>query len=113
MSTRKGIVTYALVGLAIGTVTWLLVGTKEGRKQLDCANDGIRKLTKSIKSKTKEGADKVSQFAEKAGKEIRSFTSKAKGYGEDYLDEAEEATKSALKKAERGVKAANKEIQKA
>src|SRR3546814_11093183 len=73
MNTKNSIVTYALVGLAAGTVAWLLLGTKEGRKQMDRASDGIRELSKSIRKTTKEGIRKASEIAHRATEEIEDF----------------------------------------
>src|SRR5690606_28337588 len=70
MNTKNSIVTYALVGLAAGTAAWLLLGTKEGRKQMDRASDGIRELSKSIRKTTKEGIRRASDIANRATEEI-------------------------------------------
>ena len=77
MNTRNSIVTYALVGLAAGTVAWLLLGTKEGRKQMDRAGDGIRELSKSIRKSTQEGLEKASKLADRATQEIDELRSQA------------------------------------
>lgn len=103
MNAKNSIVTFALVGLAAGTITWLLLGTKEGRKQLDCANDGIRQLAKSIKKNTKKGLDKASDAVSNARKEADELRSKATSKGKSMLDKADRAVKKSINKAEDSV----------
>lgn len=104
MNTKNSIVTFALVGLAAGTITWLLLGTKEGRKQLDCANDGIRQLAKSFKENTKKGLDKAVEATNNARKETDELRSKAANKGKSMLDKADQAVKKSTYKAEDSVK---------
>lgn len=105
MSTKKSIVTFALVGLAVGTAAYFLFGTKEGRKQLDCAGDNFRKLSGSLRERTREGAVRASQMAERAGRDLRDLAGRVKDYSKGYIDGAEEAvdkfTKEAVQKAKR------------
>lgn len=106
MSKRNNIVTYALVGLAAGTVVWLLFGTKEGRKQLDRASDGIRELSKSIRKNTKEGIHKASQLAERATREIDDLRSQAKSKGKSAIRKADQLAKDGISKASNAIKSA-------
>lgn len=108
MNMKNSIVTFALVGLAAGTVTWLLLGTKEGRKQLDCANDSIRKLAKSIKKNTKEGLDKAVDTARSVRREADDLRSEATRRGKSMLDKADQAVKKSTRKAENKVEDAIK-----
>lgn len=108
MNMKNSIVTFALVGLAAGTVTWLLLGTKEGRKQLDCANDSIRQLAKSIKKNTKEGLDKAANAARSARREADDLRSRATSKGKSMLDKADQAVKKSTRRAENTVESAIK-----
>ena len=56
---RNGLVAFALLGLAVGTAAYYLLGTEDGKKQLDRANDGIKSLTKSIKDLSKKEAKRA------------------------------------------------------
>ncbi|MGV3762638.1 MAG: hypothetical protein ACO1NT_09175 [Parapedobacter sp.] len=111
MNTKNSIVTYALVGLAAGTVAWLLLGTKEGRRQMDRASDGIRELSKSIRKTTKEGIRKASEIANRATDEIDTLRSQAKSKGRAAVKKADQVAKSGLNKARRTVEAAQRKAE--
>jgi len=107
MKTKNSIVTYALVGLAAGTVAWLLLGTKEGRKQLDRASDGIRDLSDSIRKSTKEGLNKATQLADRAAREIDDLRSQAKSKGQSAMRKADRLAKEGISKASDTIKTAS------
>ena len=111
MNTKNSIVTYALVGLAAGTVAWLLLGTKEGRKQMDRASDGIRELSKSIRKTTKEGIRKASEMANRATEEIDTLRSQAKNKSQSAIQKADKLAKSGVSKARSTVKAAKRKAE--
>ena len=96
MNTKNSIVTYALVGLAAGTVAWLLLGTKEGRKQVDRASDGIRELSKVIRETTKESIQKASQITNRATEEVDALRAQVR----TSVDKARRTVKAAVRKAE-------------
>jgi len=108
MNTKNSIVTYALVGLAAGTVAWLLLGTKEGRKQMDRASDGIRELSKTIRKTTKEGIRKASEIANRATEEIDSMRAQAREKSQSAIKKADRLAKSGVDKARSTVKAAKR-----
>src|SRR5690554_1697845 len=99
MNTKNSIVTYALVGLAAGTVAWLLLGTKEGRKQMDRAGDGIRELSKSIRKTTKEGVRKASELANRATEEIDNLRAQAKDRSKSAINKADRLAQKGTDKA--------------
>ena len=111
MNTRNSIVTYALVGLAAGTVAWLLLGTKEGRKQMDRASDGIRELSKSIRKTTKEGVRKASELAHRATEEIDNLRAQAKNKSKSAINKADRLAKDGTSKARSAVKTAKRKIE--
>ncbi|MFB2117977.1 hypothetical protein [Parapedobacter sp. 2B3] len=111
MNTKNSIVTYALVGLAAGTAAWLLLGTKEGRRQMDRASDGIRELSKTIRKTTKEGIRKASEMANRATAEIDDLRAQAKRKGQSAIQKADRVAKSGVDKARRTVKAAKQQIE--
>lgn len=111
MNTKNSIVTYALVGLAAGTVAWLLLGTKEGRKQMDRASDGIRELSKSIRKTTKEGIRKASEMANRATEEIDTLRSQAKNKSQSAIQKADKLAKSGVSKARSTVEAAKRKAE--
>ncbi|GGC15653.1 hypothetical protein GCM10011386_04320 [Parapedobacter defluvii] len=108
MNTKNSIVTYALVGLAAGTVAWLLLGTKEGRKQLDRASDGIRELSKSIRKNTKDGLHKASKLVDRASKEIDDLRTEAKSKSQSAISKADRLAKEGISKASNAVKTATR-----
>ncbi|WP_353195372.1 YtxH domain-containing protein [Parapedobacter defluvii] len=108
MNTKNSIVTYALVGLAAGTVAWLLLGTKEGRKQLDRASDGIRELSKSIRKNTKDGLHKASKLVDRASKEIDDLRTEAKSKSQSAIRKADRLAKEGISKASNAVKTATR-----
>jgi len=111
MNTKNSIVTYALVGLAAGTVAWLLLGTKEGRKQMDRASDGIRELSKSIRKSTKEGIRKASEIANRATAEMDNMRAQARDKSQSAIKEADRMAKSGVNKARSTVKAAKRKAE--
>ena len=111
MNRKNSIVTYALVGLAAGTVAWLLLGTKEGRKQVDRASDGIRELSKSIRKTTKEGIRKASEMADRAAGEIDQLRAQATTKGQSAMQQADRMAKSGVNKARSTVKAAKRKAE--
>lgn len=111
MNTKNSIITYALVGLAAGTVAWLLLGTKEGRKQMHCASDGIRSLSKSIRKNSKEGLGKASKLADRAAKEIDDLRSQAKSKGQSAMRKADQVVKEGVNKASDAIKSAKKKAE--
>lgn len=108
MNTKNSIVTYALVGLAAGTVTWLLLGTKEGRKQLDRAGDGIRELTKTIRKNTEEGLSKASKLANQATQEIDDLRAQAKSKGQSAIRKADRMAKEGISKTDDAIESAKR-----
>ncbi len=112
MNAKNSIVTFALVGLAAGTAAWLLLGTKEGKRQLDRASDGIRQLTKSIRKNTKEGLFKASKFAEKANKEIDDLRTEAKSRSKSAINKANRLAKEGVNKVDSAIKTAQRKTEK-
>jgi len=111
MNTKNSIVTYALVGLAAGTVAWLLLGTKEGRKQMDRAGDGIRELSKSIRKTTKDGIQKASKLADRATEEIDNLRAQAKSKSQSAISKADRLAKDGIDKARSAAKTAKRKAE--
>lgn len=111
MNTKNSIVTYALVGLAAGTVAWLLLGTKEGRKQMDRASDGIRELSKSIRKTTKEGIRKASEIANRATDEIDSLRTQAKNKSQSAIKKADRMAKTGVNEARSAIETAKRKAE--
>jgi len=85
---RNGLVAFALLGLAVGTAAYYLLGTEDGKKQLDRANDGIKSLTNSIKELSKKEAKRASKLAKSAKADLENLKDRAKVAGRDALDKA-------------------------
>lgn len=111
MNTKNSIVTFALVGLAAGTVAWLLLGTKEGRRQLDRAGDGVRELSKTIRKGTREGLDKASKLADRATREIDELRSQAKSKGQSAIQKADRLAKDGINQANDAIKSAKRKAE--
>lgn len=108
MNRKDSIVTYALIGLAVGTVAWLLLGTKEGRKQIDRAGDSIRDLGKSIRESADEGIRKAAGMAERASEEISNVSSRVAEKGQAAAKNANRMAKSGINKVSSAAKAASR-----
>ncbi len=99
-NSKNGLVAFALVGLAAGAAAWYLLGTDDGKKQLDRANDGIKSLTKSLKDLSKIEAKKAQKLANKASAELDNLKSKAQAAFSKASDDAD-ALKNKAKEAGR------------
>ncbi|WP_343563289.1 hypothetical protein [Sphingobacterium sp.] len=99
-NSKNGLVAFALVGLAAGAAAWYLLGTDDGKKQLDRANDGIKSLTKSLKDLSKKEARKAQKLANRASAELDSLKSKAQAAFSKASDDAD-ALKNKAKEAGR------------
>ncbi|SEL67045.1 hypothetical protein [Parapedobacter koreensis] len=111
MNTKNSIVTYALVGLAAGTVAWLLLGTKEGRKQLDRASDGIRELSSSIRKSTKKSIREASKLANRAAHELDDLRAQARSKGQAAIHKADRLAKDGIDNASKAVKTAKQKVE--
>ncbi|GGH22031.1 hypothetical protein FAZ19_14415 [Sphingobacterium alkalisoli] len=102
---KNGLVAFALLGLAVGTAAYYLLGTEDGKKQLDRANEGIKDLTRSIKDISKKEAKKAAKFAKIAKSDLEDLKTRAKDAGKHAIERAsEKATDWATKASD----AANK-----
>ena len=127
-NSKNGLVAFALVGLAAGAAAWYLLGTDDGKKQLDRANEGIKSLTKSLKDLSKKEAKKAQKLANRASAELDSLKSKAqaafgkasedadalknkaKEAGRDALDHANNAAQNLASKIDNTTDAAKSQI---
>ena len=85
---KNGLLAFALLGLAVGTAAYYLLGTEDGKKQLDRANDGVKSLTKSIKELSEKEAKRAAKLAKSAKKDLDHLTDRAKNAGRDAIDKA-------------------------
>ena len=99
-NSKNGLVAFALVGLAAGAAAWYLLGTDDGKKQLDRANDGIKSLTKSLKDLSKKEAKKAQKLANRASAELDHLKAKAHAAFSKASDDAD-ALKNKAKEAGR------------
>lgn len=99
-NSKNGLVAFALVGLAAGAAAWYLLGTDDGKKQLDRANDGIKSLTQSLKDLSKKEAKKAQKLANRASAELDNLKSKAQAAFSKASDDAD-ALKNKAKEAGR------------
>jgi len=72
MKKSTTIITFSLLGLAIGAATYYLLTTDEGNDKLKKANSDIKKLTKSIKKISKKKADELADVAKSYKKEVEN-----------------------------------------
>lgn len=72
MKKSTTIITFSLLGLAIGAATYYLLTTDDGKDKLKKANSDIKKLTKSIKKISKKKADKLTEVAKSYKKELEN-----------------------------------------
>jgi len=121
---KNGLVAFALLGLAVGTAAYYLLGTEDGKRQLDRANEGVKSLTQSIKELSKKEAKRAAKLAKSAKADLENFKDKAKVAGKNALDSASEkaqqwaskasdAAHSASDKADEVIAEAKAEINKA
>jgi len=111
MNAKNSIMTFALVGLAAGTVAWLLLGTKEGRRQLDNYSDSLRQFTESMKTNAKKGMDRAAEMADKATREVNEMRAKATSKGKAMMDKADQAAKKSINSAEDTIKTARQKTE--
>lgn len=90
MKDRNGLVAFALLGLAVGTAAYYLLGTEDGKKTLNKANDGIKDLTRSLKDLSKKEAKRASRLAQEAKEDLCEWKSKAQDVGKDVLSKVSE-----------------------
>lgn len=109
-NNKNGLVAFALLGLAVGTAAYYLLGTEDGKKQLERANCGIKDLTRSIKDMSKKEAKKAAKFAKTAKEDLEDLKTRATDAGKQVLDKASEKASDWASKAST---AANKYANKA
>lgn len=100
-------VAFALAGLAAGAAVYYLFGTKEGRKTLNKAVDGVNGLSRTLKAQAEEGLQRASHLANRAKEEYHRVLTMADDARYDamekaskYKEEAKKLTKKGLKYAE-------------
>ena len=116
MKNQSQLAAFIITGVAVGAAAWWLFGTKEGRRQMDCAADNMRDIANSLRQKAKEGAVKAADLAGKAREEAQHLQDKAR-VGIGNLSEklssngkavAEKAGDTVKKVADKAQKAAKK-----
>ncbi|WDF68226.1 hypothetical protein PQ465_18240 [Sphingobacterium oryzagri] len=99
MENKNGLVAFALLGLAVGTAAYYLLGTEDGKRQLDRANEGVKSLTNSIKDLSKKEAKRAAKLAKSAKADLENLKDKAKEAGKHALDNASEKAQQWANKA--------------
>lgn len=99
MENKNGLVAFALLGLAVGTAAYYLLGTEDGKRQLDRANEGVKSLTNSIKDLSKKEAKRAAKLAKSAKADLENLKDKAKEAGKHALDAASEKAQQWANKA--------------
>src|SRR5690606_15979267 len=87
MKNKSSLLGFALTGMAVGAAALYLFGTKEGRKNLNCAIEGINEFSNTLKDKANEGLECASDFAAKAKKMAKQKFEEGKSSFEDATDE--------------------------
>lgn len=111
MSKNSSLVGFALAGLAAGAAAWYLFGTKEGRKSLNKAIDGISELSSTLKEKANDGLECASDFADKTKDKMKKkfeegkikfseVSDDIKKKGSQLKDDAEDLRRRAARSAE-------------
>lgn len=106
MSKGSGMVGFALAGLAAGIATWYLLGTKEGRANLDRAIEGINELSNTVKTKAREqmecasdkmdkAKNKINAIKEDVKTEVKSASEKARKTGKKMSDDIQDLAQKA------------------
>lgn len=113
-------VAFALTGLVVGAAAYYLFGTKEGRKTLNKAVDGVNGLSKTLKAQAEDGLQKASHLANRAKEEYHRVVNLADDASHEaidkakrYKEEAKKLTKKGLKYAEETAKDAKSKVNKA
>ncbi|MEH6306548.1 hypothetical protein RYH73_12900 [Olivibacter sp. CPCC 100613] len=109
MKEKKGsktakFVAFALAGLAAGAAVYYLFGTKEGRKTLNKAVDGVNGLSKTLKTQAEEGLQRASHLANRAKEEYHRVLTMADGARHDALEKADKYKADAKKLTKKGLK---------
>lgn len=87
MSKNSSLIGFALAGLAAGAAAWYLFGTKDGRKSLNKAIDGISELSNTIKERASEGLECASDFTDKAKDKAKRKFEEGKSKFSEVSDE--------------------------
>jgi len=101
MSKNSSLLGFALAGMAAGAAAWYLFGTKDGRKSLSKAIDGINELSSTIKEKASEGLECASDFADKAKDKAKKKFEEGKRKFSDISDQVSDASDEIKKKGNR------------
>ena len=99
-------VAFALTGLAVGAAAYYLFGTKEGRKTLNKAVDGVNDLSKTLKAQAEEGLDKAVQLANKAKEEYHKVVHLAEDARQEAMERANRYKEEAKRLARKGMEKA-------
>ncbi|MCI0920830.1 hypothetical protein [Sphingobacterium rhinopitheci] len=91
MKSKNGLITFALIGLAVGATAYYLLGTEEGKKTLN--NQKIKDIAKSLKDFTKKECKKSSKITKKIKGELEDITSQVKAKGRAAIDAVSSAAK--------------------
>ncbi|MBP3943165.1 YtxH domain-containing protein [Sphingobacteriaceae bacterium WQ 2009] len=110
MENKNGVIAFALIGLAAGVATYYLLGTDDGKKQLERANEGIKDITNSLKGLAQKEGKRASKFAKRAVEEIDDIKEKAKEQGKDVLDKVNDSAQHLANKVDEKVDTAKSKV---
>ena len=99
MKNQSQLAAFIITGVAVGAAAWWLFGTKEGRRQLDCAADNVRDMASNLRQKAKEGAVKAADLAGRARTEAQHLQEKVKAGIGDLSAKFASNGKAAVEKA--------------
>jgi len=96
-------VAFALTGLAVGAAAYYLFGTKEGRKTLNKAVDGVNGLSKTLKAQAEEGLEKAVKLANRAKEEYNKVVNLAEDASHEAMEKANQYKEEAKSLAKKGM----------
>lgn len=99
MKNKKGLITFALLGLVVGSAAYYLLATDDGKKRLSKTNCKIKDLTKSLKDLSKKESKIASKITKNVKSDLGELADKVKSSGKEALNIASETAKKEINKA--------------
>lgn len=109
-NNKNGLIAFALIGLAAGVATYYLLGTDDGKKQLERANEGIKDITNSLKGLAEKEGKRATKFAQRAAEELDGLKEKAKEHGKDALNKVNDSAQHLADKVDDKVDTAKSKV---
>src|SRR5690606_20047584 len=103
MENKNGFIAFALLGLDAGAAAYYLLGTDDGKRQLERANESVKDVRNSSKEPSKKDAKRAAKNANSTSAELANLKTKAKDAGVRAVDAAADKAHKVAGKASQAV----------